>query len=426
MKTLNLIFLVHEPRPLKHYTFFDIGDDHYYFDDYSHQHTILQACEECYIPTNNILLNIIKNSVGKVKVSFAISGTMLSRLEEMSPETIDSFAALAKTGSVEFMAMPYSYSLASLFDDNEFRRQVRLQADSIERLFGVRPVSFVNTSLIYTDTIGECVADLGFKYAIIENAKHVMGWKSPHRLYNHPNKNLRLLIRDNTLSDRLSLHFSNPSKTITAEQFAIEIATSSEEEESFNLVFGYDSFGLKNREDSGIFEFLKALPYYCLENQIEFSTPKEISKKIKPVEKLPILYPISWQGEEKSINAYSGNQLQAEALEKLYGIAGRVNMSADKLLLQDWYYLQDVQNLYAMSDDYCHYTPHDERQYNSIYQAFMNFMNIISDFKDRVKAQFPSSVEDEELNALLKTIRNQNDEINALKAEISRLKHSKK
>lgn len=427
MKSLNFIFLLHESQVFKDYKFFDIGDDHYYYDDHANEQAIQNLCENCYLPANRTMAEIIRNTKGKFKVSFAISGLMLEKLEVSAPEVIESFVELAKSGCVEFLAMPYSYSLASLYDEDEFAKQLQKQAAKIEQLFGYKPTTVFNTAMIYSDQIGEKISELGFRTAIIEGAKHVMGWKSPHFVYSHSYlKNLKLLIRDSRLSDDLNYRFSQRNWSeypLTAEKFIDWIASTPDNENAFNIMTNYDVLGIRNRVESGIFEFFKALPYYCIKNNVAFATPKEVAETYKVFEPLPVVYPTSWLGSEKNTNDYNGNELQAEALEKLYSMANRVNMSQNNILLYDWYRLQDAANFYTMSDGY--FSSGGSR-YGSIYQAFTNYMNILSDFMDRVKAQFPSSIDDEELNSLLKTIRNQNDEINALSAKVQSLKQSLK
>lgn len=427
MKSLNFVFLLHEPQGFKDYKFFDIGIDHYYYDDYANEQAIQNLCEKCYLPANRTMAEIIRDTKGKFKVSFAISGLMLEKLEVSSPEVIESFAELAKSGCVEFLAMPYSYSLASLYDEDEFEKQLKRQAAKIEQLFGYKPTTVFNTAMIYSDQIGEKIADLGFRTTIIEGAKHVMGWKSPRFVYSHSYlKNLKLLVRDSRLSDDLNYRFSDRSWSehpLTAEKFIDWIAATPENETAFNVMMGYEALGIRNRAESGIFEFFKALPYFCIKNNIAFATPQEVADTYKVFEPLPVVYPTSWLGGEKNTNDYNGNELQAEALEKLYSIANRVNMSQNTILLHDWYRLQDADNFYKMSEAYF---SSGGGRYDSIYQAFTNYMNILSDFMDRVNAQFPSSVDDEELNSLLTTIRNQNDEINALNAKVQSLKQSLK
>jgi len=432
MKTINFIFRVHQRLNLKRYFFFDIGDDHYYYDDYANEQSLAYNCENCYLQANKMLLDMIKNSNGKFKVSFVVSGLALEQFEQFAPEVIDSFVELAKTGSVEFLSTPYSHSLASLFDEHEFKNQVNMQSDKIKQLFGVQPSVFSNTGMIYSDEIAEKVSEMGFKTIIMEGAKHIMGWKSPHFVYNHAYLNkVKLLVRDGKLSDDINYNFSQwnwSEYPLTAEKFIGWIKATPDKEQIFNIMVGYEALGILNNKYSGIFDFFRALPYHTIENGFTFSTPSEVVAKNQSVGVISVTHPISWTDEEKDTSAYCGNELQNEALTKLYSLSGRVNLCSDLLLKADWQRLQDSAHFYYMGTK--HYSNGmifaQKFPYESAYQAFMNYMNVLSDFMERVKAQYPSNIEDEELNALLKTISNQDKKILELHDEIKKLKSDKR
>ncbi|MDR0829532.1 MAG: glycoside hydrolase family 57 protein [Prevotellaceae bacterium] len=431
MKTINFIFRVHQRFNLKRYFFFDIGNDHYYYDDYANEQAMDYACSQCYIEANKMLLEMIKNSNGRFKVSFAINGLVLEQFEQYAPEVIESFQELAKTGKVEFLATPYAHSLAALYDLDEFERQVKLQAAKIKQLFGFNPTVFANSALIYSDEIAEKIAKMGYETIIVEGAKHVLGWKSPNFIYSHPYlKKIKLLVRNSKLSDDLNYRFSQWNWNefpLTAEKFIGWVKSTPVNEKVFNVFLGYEALGILNNANSGIFNFFRALPFHAIENGLNFALPSEITEKNAATDTLSALYPMSWTDEEKDTSAWCGNELQKEALEKLYALAERVNLCTDALK-SDWYRLQDSAHFFFMntkhySDGMIYAQP---IPYESSYQAFMNYMNVLSDFIDRVKAQFPSSIENEELNALLKTIKSQEEEIARLEKIVEKIKKQKK
>ena len=440
MKTISFIFRVHQRFDLKRYFFFDIGNDHYYYDDYANESAMSYAGTNCYLEANRTLLQMIKNSNGRFKVAFSITGLMLEFFEQFAPEVIESFQELAKTGNVEFLATPYAHSLSALYDEDEFERQVKAQAEKIKQFFGHKPTVFANSALIYSDEIGEKIAQMGYKTIMIENAKHVLGWKSPHFVYNHAYLDkVKLLVRNNKLSDDINYRFSRwnwNEYPLTAEKFMGWVKNTAENEKVFNVFMGYEALGILNNKRSGIFDFFLALPYHAIENNINFALPSEVSEKFASVGKLSALYPMSWTDEEKDTSAWCGNELQKEALEKLYGLAERIyliNNASDKVkkefkldpfLQQDWNRLQDSAHFFFMNTKHYSDGMIYARQipYESAYQAFMNYMNVLSDFISRVKAQFPSNVENEELNALLKTISNQEKNIAKLEKEVQKLK----
>ncbi|OJX90225.1 MAG: alpha-amylase [Paludibacter sp. 47-17] len=425
MKNICFYFQLHQPLRLKRYRFFDIGQDHYYFDDFQVEDRIRTVVEQAYLPANRTIAEMIRSSNGKFKCAFSISGVVLEQLEQFAPEVIDSFKELAKTHCVEFLAQPYAHSLASVFDAAEFEMQVEMHAAKIHDLFGVTPTAFANSELIYSDEIGELIYKMGYRTALIEEAKHVMGWKSPNYVYSHSYQpKLKLLVRNLKLSEDIYLRFSNPSWTdfpLTAEKYIHWIASSPQEEKIFNLWMGYETFGQLQRFESGIFDFLKAIPYYAMEHQIGFVLPSDAAKKAEPAAALQSPYPISWWGHEKDLSPWNGNDLQHEALQKLYSVGERVRLCQDKPLLHDWLEIQSAEHFRYMSHKDAFGT-----NYETAYDAFMNYMNVLADFLERVDAQYPTTIDNEELNELLKTINNQAKEIEELETKLKKLKSRKK
>ena len=431
MKTICFYFQIHQPIRLKRYRFFDIGTDHYYYDDFNNESILQRVAADSFLPANQTILEMIQANKGQFKVSFSISGVALDQFEMHAPEVIDSFRLLAKTNCVEFLSETYAHSLCSLKDPEEFRYQVELHSKRIESLFGKKPKTFRNTELIYSDELGEMVADLGYKTILTEGAKPVLGWKSPNFVYQSAvNPTIKLLLKNSKLSDDISFRFSDhhwSEYPLTAEKFMDWINKIPEDEKLINLFMNYETFGNLQPKESGIFDFLKALPHFAEQKGITFSTPSEVVAKFKPVEALSIPYLISWADEERDLSAWLGNTLQNEAFNKIYSIGERVRMIKDRSILQDWLYLQTSDHFFYMSTKHAsdgavhqHFSP-----YESPFEAFTNYMNVLGDFMKRVRAQFPSSVDNEELNSLLTTIQNQENRILQLEGEIKGLRARK-
>lgn len=424
MKNICIYFQIHQPYSLKRYRFFDIGQDHYYYDDFQVEDRIRALAEKSYLPSNATIAEIIRNSNGKFRCAYSISGTALEQLEQYAPEVIDSFKELAKTGAVEFLAEPYAHSLTSIYDTDEFARQVQKHAEKIESLFGKKPTALRNAELIYSDEIGEAVSKMGYKTMLIDEARHILGWKSPNYIYTHPYlPKLKLLVRNLKFSDDISFRFSNPSWPefpLTADKFVDWLDSLPEEERIINIWMGYEAFGVYQQQETGIFNFMKAFPYHAMERQMNFVLPSEATKKLEDSGSLSVTHPISWSGQEKDLSTWTGNDLQQEALNKLYAVTERVSMVTDKPLLHDWLLLQSTDHFRYMSHKDSFGTP-----YESPYEAFINYMNVLADFLERVDAQYPTSIENEELNALLKTINNQEKEIEKLEADIKKLRARK-
>lgn len=426
MKTICFYFQIHQPYRLKRYRFFNIGSDHYYYDDFANEDFIQHVADLSYIPANRTLLNMVNEHKGKFKFAISISGTALEQLEVFSPEVIDGLKLLADTGCVEFLGETYAHSLASLMDPIEFKSQVKFHSDRIESLFGIKPQVFRNSELIYSDDIAMMVHDLGFKGMICPGAKHVLGWKSPNYLYQSAvQPKLKLLLRNPALSEAISTYFSDYNWNeypLTADKMLNWIAATPKEEQVVDLFMNYEVFGNFHKKSSGIFQFLEALPRLAANQNIGFSTPSEIIKTLKPADVISSPYPISWVGEEKDTSAWLGNILQQEAFKKLYNLSERVNMSQSRRLKQDWWYLQSSDHFYYMGTK----TALPFSPFTSPYEAFNTYMNVLSDFEELVHAQYPSSIENEELNSLLQTIMNQADEITRLEGEVAAIKNKDK
>ena len=392
-KSICIYFQIHHPERLRKYQFFDIGKKHNYFDNYANRSELEDLAENCYLPANALLLDLIKKYEGKFKVAFSISGSAIDQLEMHTPEVIRSFQELAQTGQVEFLAETYSHSLASLSEDtDEFELQVKRHSAAIKELFGKKPVTFRNTSLIYSDKIGKRVADLGFKTMLTDGAKHVLGWKSPNFVYkNALDENLNLLLKNSKLSDDIAIHFSDRNWSeypLTSEKYVDWVSHSLQDTEVLNLFMNYEVIGHYNRSEIGILDFLRYFIQQIAENpNYQFLLPKEVTKKHTAKDILPVPYPISWTDEERDITSWLGNELQKEAFTELFKIQPLVKKKKNAEINEDYSRLQASEHFYFMRTklfsgaDYHKYI----LPYESPYEAFINYMNVLSDFIERVK-----------------------------------------
>ena len=423
MKTICLYFEIHNIINLKRYRCFDIGRDHYYYDDYENERTINDVAERSYIPALGTLIEMAKANNGAFKVALSVSGVALEQLEQYAPRVIELLHELNETGCVEFLCEPYSHGLSSLANEECFRDDVERMRIKVKQMFGKEPKVFRNSSLIYSNEIGSIIADMGFKGILTEGAKHVLGWKSAHYLYHCAyNPNLKVLLRDFKLSDDISLRFNNSEWNeypLFADKYIGWIADMPEEEQVINIFMELSALGVAQPLSSNILEFLKALPACAKEKGITFSTPTEIITKLKSVDAVDVPYPMSWTDEERDVSSFLGNILQREAFDKLYSVAERVHLCQDRRIKQDWDYLQASNNFRFMTTK--HTGLFIERGiYDSPFDAFTNYMNIVGDFIARVDSLYPADMDNEELNSLLTTIKNQGEEIAALTKELEK------
>lgn len=424
MRTICLYFEIHQIIHLKRYRFFDIGTDHYYYDDYENERSINDIVERSYMPALNTLEEMINEGNGYFKVAFSLSGVGIEQLEMHAPQVIEKLQAMNQTGCVEFLAEPYSHGLSSLIDSECFTKDVRKQCDKIKEYFGKTPTVLRNSSLIYSDDIGLMAANMGFKGMLTEGAKHVLGWKSAHYVYHCAlAPKLKLLLRDIKRSDDISLRFNNAEwegYPMFADQYIDSIAKLPEGSQVVNIFMELSALGIAQPLSSNILDFIHALPKFAQAKGITFSTPSEICRNVKSVAALDVPDALSWVDEERDVSSWLGNPMQREAFEKLYSVAERVRIADDPRINQDWDYLQASNNFRFMTTKPSN-VGLDRGIYSGAFDAFTNYMNILGDFITRINDRYSTDIDNEQLNSLLTTIKNEGEEIAMKDKEIARL-----
>jgi alpha-amylase len=357
---------------------------------------------------NALLLKLIRKHKGKFKVAFSISGTVLDQFVEYAPEVLQSFQELVKTGSVELLTETDDHSLAFLYSKEEFKKQVAIHDEKLEKFFGVKPQVFRNTELVYSNDLAAAVSELGYDAVLLEGADHILGWRSPNYVYTPVGAKAKLLLRNYQLSDDIAFRFSNKSwgeYPLTAEKFAEWISKS--DGDVVNLYMDYETFGEHQWADSGIFEFMEAVPATVFAKKgITFLTPSDVVKKFKPVAELNVTNSMSWADEERDLTAWMGNDMQRDALETVYSLERQVYQTGDPDIHRIWGRLQASDHFYYMctkwfADGEVHkyFNP-----YGTPYDAYINYMNVIGDFEIRLKAKLegkPAEVKDHMTAALL-------------------------
>lgn len=387
MPSLCFYFQVHQPYRLRHYSFFDIGKDHFYEDAEANRSIMEKVAAKCYLPMNELLLKLIRRENGRFKVAFSISGVALEQFAQYKPEVIDSFRRLVNTGCVELLSETYAHSLASLYDLEEFAEQVKLHDRMIGDCFGVTPEVFRNTELIYRNDIAAVVEKMGYKAMLTEGADHILGWRSPNFMYQPSNcTRLRLLLKNYRLSDDIAFRFSNrdwKEWPLTVEKFVRWIHAVNGSGELINLFMDYETFGEHQWAETGIFDFMKSLPDALLANpDFDFVTPSEATARFQPIAKIDVPDAISWADAERDLTAWIGNDMERDAIESVYALHDKVKASGDEGLMRTWRRLQTSDHFYYMctkwfsdGDVHKYFNP-----YGTPYDAYINYMNVLSDF----------------------------------------------
>ncbi len=392
MSSICFYFQVHQPFRLRHYTVFDMGQNHFYEDDKANMEILHKVTRKCYLPMNTLLLDLIKQYDGKFKIAFSLSGVVMEQFALWAPEVLKSFKDLADTGCVEFLSETYAHSLAALYAPDEFKQQIQLHADLLEQYLGISPKVFRNTELIYSNGIAKMVEDLGYTAILAEGVDHILGWRSPNVVYQPANcLDLKLLLKNYRLSDDIAFRFSNrgwPEFPLTAEKFSDWVHAAGLQGEVINLFMDYETFGEHQWEETGIFEFMKVLPEKVLANpHFSFITPSEIAENIAPMAKLDIPQEISWADVERDLTAWLGNDMQNDAIEAVYRLEKAVRATDDADMLKTWRRLQTSDHFYYMctkwfadGDVHKYFNP-----YGSPYDAYINYMNVLADFEQSLE-----------------------------------------
>lgn len=396
MVSVCLYFQVHQPYRIKDFSVFEIGKETEYFttkleNDTNNKEVLLKVAKKCYLPANKILLELIKK-YPEFKITFSFSGVLLDQLEEFAPNILESFKELVKTGNVEILQETYYHSLSFLYSRGEFREQIKKHREKIKEIFGVEPKVFRNTELIYNNELAQEIEDLGFLGIMAEGADQTLGWRSPNFLYRPSStSNIKLLLKNYRLSDDIAFRFSKQDWDqwpLTAEKYAKWIDSINGSGEIINLFMDYETFGEHQWEDTGIFKFLKELPGEILKHpRNNFKTPSQIIKGKTSIATYDSKNFSSWADIERDLSAWVGNEMQRAAIKKVYELEHKIFLTKNKKIIEDWRKLQTSDHYYYMSTKWLsdgqvhgYFSP-----YESPYEAFISFMNIIQDLELRVE-----------------------------------------
>jgi alpha-amylase len=397
MASVCFYFQVHQPYRLRHYTIFDTVPD--YFDGFKNAQVCRKVADKCYLPTNRLILDLIRQHAGRFRVAYSITGVILEQFQEYTPEVLASFQELAATGCVEFLAETYHHSLSFLFSPREFASQVEAHRTLMQDLFGQTPRVFRNTELVYNNALAQAVEQLGgFDAILAEGADHILGYRSPNYVYRPPQtRRLKLLLKNYRLSDDIAFRFSNRGWSewpLRAEKFAQWINAVNGNGYTVNLFVDYETFGEHQWEDTGIFDFLRQLPTEVLKNpDNDFKTPGEVAAAHEAVDVVDVPFFVSWADIERDLSAWLGNPMQHNAIHELYNLEGKVKAAGDPDILASWRRLQTSDHFYYMctkwfadGDVHKYFNPYD-----SPYDSYINFMNVLDHLRSRcVPAGAPS------------------------------------
>ncbi|TSC57979.1 MAG: alpha-amylase [Candidatus Peregrinibacteria bacterium Greene0416_19] len=412
-------FQVHQPYRLRDLRITEIGRDGVdYFDHAKNGAIFRKVAEKCYLPANALMLELLRQYPA-FRISYSLSGVFLDQCEEYGTDVLASFQALAATGQVEFLAETYYHSLASIRSLPEFCDQVSMHVSRIQELFGKTPRVFRNTELIYKNEIAQMAREMGFEGILAEGADHLLAGRSPnepfrpprfdlprdvsrliadHRPLTKQSNDMLILLKNYRLSDDVAFRFSDRSWIgfpLTADTFTDWLIAGG----GFcvNLFMDYETFGEHQWADTGIFEFIHALPRIWRERGVGTATPSQIvdawaSRQTHVYDAHAV---ISWADIERDLSAWLGNRIQHAAVDGIYGLEQAVKETGDPELLRSWRKLQTSDHFYHMSTKY--WSDGDVHKYfspyESPYEAYRRYSHALCDLRQRAadapKTQVP-------------------------------------
>lgn len=395
MTSICFYFEVHQPMRLNRFSVFNIGKNDNslptYFDHTLNKNIFEKVATKCYLPTNKLLLDLIERFDANFKVSFSLTGTFIEYCEKYSPEVIDTFVELFKTGAVDLIEETYFHSLSSLFDDlDEFEEQVKLHRQMIKRIFNYKPQVFRNTEAIFDNRIAKKIADMGYKGIITEGTEKILGWRSPNFLYRPVNADIKVLLRNYKLSDDVGFRFSAKEWTgypLTADKYARWMSRC--HGDIINLFIDYETFGEHQWTETGIFDFIKHIPEEVFKHKnLDFVTVGEAAERYNPVGEIDVPWAISWADSDRDVSTWLGNNMQIACFNELKNLGRKIKNTDNNNLLYIWRLLQTSDHLYYLSTKgfedgnvHAYFSPYDVP-----YDGFINYMNILQDLKHQMTA----------------------------------------
>jgi alpha-amylase len=400
------VFEVHQPHRLRKNLFWEnkvfqrankADLFNFYFDDELDREIFERAAKKCYFPSNQILLDLIdahKRDTRQVKVAFSLSGVYLEQCERFSPDLLETFKQLAKTGCVEFLNQTYYHSIASLYPEKEeFKAQVKMHRDTVKSTLGYEPTVFENTELLYNNTIAKIVESMGYKGIFTEGIERILGEKSSNYLYTPKGcRNIRLLLRNYKLTDDIGFRFSSrwwSEWPLTADKYARWLAQT--EGDCINIFPDYETFGEHHWPETGIHDFLRHLPEEILKwGNLRMATPSEVIKTHPPRDEVDAPETegtVSWADLERDSSGWLGNAMQWAYYTNLRKLEPLIKEADDAEFLRLWRCFQTSDHLYYMfsagggpGEVHSYFSP-----YESPAHAFVAAESSILDFETRVR-----------------------------------------
>ncbi len=419
MPQICLYLHLHQPYRLRAFQIEEIGNNSSYFssvEEDSNREIFSKVAHKSYLPMLTLLERLL-DDVPEFTFSLSITGVFLEQAQRFEPAVLQLLKKVVATGRCEIIAETYHHTLASLYSETEFTRQVEQHRDMIQSTFHRTPTVFRNTELVYSNDIGKRVAALGYKGMLTEGVDRILAERPRTRpYYSMGPEQLPLLLKHAQLSDDVAFRFSDRNWShfpLSAETYLDWVAVY-RENEVINLFMDFETFGEHQWADTGIFPFFESFVRLFVQRDWNaFVTPSEVigksdwqavcpqsvtssavtDRSITDVNEPPpdslrydVPIPISWADVDRDLSAWLENAFQQDCLQQIYALEKEVWQTNDAGLLHDWRKLQTSDHFYYMctkwsadGDVHAYFSP-----YRDPFEAYRRYSVVLADFKHRV------------------------------------------
>lgn len=382
MPAVCLILKAHEPYRLRHYSFFDIGDSPFYSDDTDTLAHLNRMAEVCYLPVTRLLLKQIGEYRGDFKLAVSLSGVTINLFERFEQKLLDPFKRLADTGCVEFICEPYFHSLAHLFSKPEYREQEAMHRNKLHTLFGIRPSTLYVSPACFSADLAQEAESNGFRTLLTQASEPLLSHRSPRRLYQPLSCSPDCTLMFETPLISPDLMMNTPAAMARFTHHLLQ-----QPGEVISLGAPLNAFQESPAHEAGHLDFLAQFPGTWLGSGTrQFHTPASATAAIPPCASLSVPSYATWEDATEAAQDWTGNEMQKDAITGLYLLEAEVKAHPDQAIRLIWRYLQDADHFLFMktrpssiTPDHSHPSP-----YQSAYDAYINFMNILTDFSERL------------------------------------------
>ena len=362
------------------------------FDDELNRAYLEKVARRSYRPAIQIWRQLLDSGM---QLGLGIPLSTIFQFEAWDPQLLAILKNLVCHDRCELVATEPYHAISMLLDLPLFSKEMRRSVYDLQRHFGKTPRVADTTELMMSPSIAQILARAGFDGAFVDGRSWVLQHEEGAPLYSERDT-LPLLARHLQLSDDVAYRFSDrmwPNCPLTAEHFTDRI--SSAPNELVTLGWDFETFGEHHAAETGILDFLRALPSALDSRGITCLTPSEAITHFRPKAcdlQLPA-FPSTWAGHHGGLDFFLGNDFQHVLFGLMMSAYGAAKLSEDENVVDLAHLLMQSDNLHwlqwigqegsdAEVSEY--FTPTEWKSLgtdefvNQHRQVYVNFINAIS------------------------------------------------